>query len=186
MSTRKLFLTALVVESFTFFFLTNVFFWSYSYFIITKSTLSCILVLFKCVTCFSKMVRLNATIWAKCIAAIFASNPILTHVYSSFLTNCLPHIIFDVVIDTTFLNLHKSSTWTFPHIRILFNYFVSLTLFNLFQFLVRQILFNLIISNNLTAVWIGAFKRLALFQFLDASLTEALLMNLMPAVRWLN
>lgn len=162
MTTGKLFLAALVIESFTFFFLTNILFRSDSYLIIAKATFSCILVLFKSITSFSEMVRLNATVWAKCITAVLASDAKLTHVYSSFFTDCLTHIILDIVIDTAFLDLHKSTTWAFPHIWILLNYFVSLALFNLFQFFVRQILFDLVITDCLTAVWIGTFKGLSL------------------------
>jgi hypothetical protein len=62
MTTGKLFLAALVIESFTFFFLTNILFRSDSYFIIAKATFSCILVLFKSITSFSEMVRLDATV----------------------------------------------------------------------------------------------------------------------------
>lgn len=141
MTALKCFDTTKAFQDYTIFFLANITF-RLSQLRIAVSTLFCILVLFVSFTSFAKMVRREPTIGAKVYAAGIATYAELAHMYSCFRTKRLAHVIFLIVINSTFGYLHECSTWALPHIRIRFNQPFDILCFDFFYLLRCQVLFK--------------------------------------------
>jgi hypothetical protein len=99
------------------------------------------------------MVRLAATLRAKVILALTASDAVQAHMDGRLVRDLISILIFNVKVHLPLLHLHDRATGTFAQVRVRLEELVKFTLCDFVLDSFRQVLSNFSITNNPIADW---------------------------------